>query len=59
MVAKKGRPPKSNTKDYMLRVRMDKETLAKLDDCCKSMNLSRSEVVRKGIEELCEATTKK
>ena len=50
----RGRPPKDNAKDYTLRVRMDKETLAKLDDICKTMNLSRSEVVRKVIEEHCK-----
>ncbi|MCI9028468.1 MAG: ribbon-helix-helix protein, CopG family [Lawsonibacter sp.] len=35
----------------MLRVRMDKETLQQLDKCCEAEQLSRSEVVRKGIRE--------
>ena len=47
---KMGRPTES-LKDYMLRVRMDKETLDKLDTCCEAENLSRSEIVRKGIQE--------
>ena len=51
MVAPKGRPVSENPKDYMLRVRIDKETLEQLDKCCKAENLSRSEVVRKGIKE--------
>ena len=51
MVAKKGRPVSENKKDYMLRVRMDKETLSKLDACCETENKTRSEIVRKGIEE--------
>lgn len=51
MVAKKGRPLSENPKDYMLRVRMDEATLRQLDECCKVENLSRSEVVRKGIQE--------
>lgn len=51
MVAKKGRPVSENLKDYMLRVRMDKQTLQQLDECCEAENLSRSEVVRKGIQE--------
>ena len=51
MVAKRGRPVTENPKDYMLRVRMDEDTLQKLDDCCKEFHLSRSEVVRKGIQE--------
>jgi hypothetical protein len=51
MVAKKGRPVSENPKDYMLRVRMDEQTLRQLDECCEAENLSRSEVVRKGIQE--------
>lgn len=51
MVAPKGRPASENPKDYMLRVRMDRETLVQLDECCKAENLSRSEIVRKGIKE--------
>jgi len=49
MVAKKGRPVSENPKDYMLRVRMDEQTLQQLDECCEAEN--RSEVVRKGIQE--------
>lgn len=51
MVAKKGRPVSENPKDYMLRVRMDEQTLQQLDECCEAENLSRSDVVRKGIQE--------
>ena len=51
MVAKKGRPVSEIPKDYMLRVRMDEQTLQQLDECCEAENLSRSEVVRKGIQE--------
>lgn len=51
MVAEKGRPVSENPKDYMLRVRVDKQTLQQLDECCEAENLSRSEVVRKGIQE--------
>jgi metal-responsive CopG/Arc/MetJ family transcriptional regulator len=51
MVAKKGRPVSENPKDYMLRVRMDEQTLQQLDECCEAENLSRSEVVREGIQE--------
>lgn len=51
MVAKKGRPVSENPKDYMLRVRMDEQTLQRLDECCEAENLSRSEVIRKGIQE--------
>ena len=48
---KKGTKLTDNPKDYMLRVRMDAETLKELDACCEKANLSRSEIVRKGIKE--------
>lgn len=52
MVAKKkGRPASENPKDYMLRVRLDQETLKQLDECCDVQGKSRSEVVRDGIKE--------
>lgn len=46
---KMGRPTDS-PKDYMLRVRLDAETLKMLDACCEKQNASRSEVVRNGIK---------
>ncbi len=33
----------------MLRVKMDKDTLDKLDECCKAEKTNRSEFVRKSI----------
>ncbi len=51
MAAQKMGRPTESLKDYMLRVRMDKETLEKLDSCCEVEKLSRSEIVRKGIQE--------
>ncbi len=46
---KMGRPTDS-IKDFMLRTRLDQKTLTMLDSISKQENLSRSEVVRKGIE---------
>ena len=51
LVARRGRPVSENPKDFILRVRLDKETLHRLDECCEAEKLSRSEVVRKGLEE--------
>ncbi len=51
MVAKRGRPVSENPKDYMLRVRMDQQTLRQLDQCCEAAGTSRSEIVRRGIQE--------
>ena len=51
MPAQRGRPASDAPKDYMLRVRMDQETLRQLDECCEVEKLSRSEIVRTGIKE--------
>lgn len=51
MGIKKGTKLTDNPKDYMLRVRVDEETLNKLDKVCEAEKKSRSEVVRNGIEE--------
>lgn len=48
---KKGTKLTDTPKDYMLRTRMDKETLRKLEDLSNELNLSKSEVVRISIEE--------
>lgn len=48
---KKGAKLTDNPKNYMLRVRMDQETLNQLDECCEAAKLSRSEIVRRGIKE--------
>lgn len=49
---KKGTKLTDTPKDYMLRVRMDADTVNKLYTVCKRENLTRSEVVRKGIDYL-------
>lgn len=36
-------------KDFMLRVRLDTETLNDLDDCAIKLKIDRSKVVRRGI----------
>ena len=58
MVAKKGRPVSENPKDFILRVRLDEETLMKLDQCCTANGKTRSEVVRDGIQEQYDKTKK-
>ncbi|WP_430114275.1 ribbon-helix-helix protein, CopG family [Paenibacillus macerans] len=53
MVAKKKPGPKTdNPMDTMLRVRVDKITLEKLDNSAKELNTSRSEIIRKGIHKI-------
>ena len=49
---KKPGPKPENPKDTMLRIRVDKITLGKLDTSAKKLNTSRSDVVRKGIDKV-------
>ena len=51
--SKMGRPTNS-PKDYMLRVRMDEETIKKLDKCAAIMDTTRSHAVRIAINRLEE-----
>lgn len=47
---KKGTKLTDTPKDTMFRVRMDKETTDKLDYVSKQLGVSKSEIVRKGID---------
>lgn len=51
MGIKKGTKLTDNPKDYILRVRMDKTTLAMLDTICKEQGVTRSRVIRAWITE--------
>ena len=55
---RKGTKLTDNPKDYMLRVRLDSETLEKLDKVCDAKKKSRSEIVRLGIYEQYEKVKK-
>ncbi len=50
MSQKPGRPKSDNNKNTMLRVRIDEETVQKLEITSKKLSLTKSEVVRNGIE---------
>jgi len=54
-----GRPKSSNSKDTMLRVRIDEETVNKLDFVSKELDVTKSEVVRNGIESEYQRVLKK
>lgn len=49
-----GRPKSPNPKIIDLKVRLDEKTNEKLLDYCKKHNLTRAEVLRKGLTELLE-----
>lgn len=57
MKAKTGRPTAS-IKDYTLRVRLDKEYLKKLKKIEEKNKITKSEIVRKGIDEQYERLEK-
>ena len=56
---KMGQKIKNNPKDYMLRVRLDNETLDKLTYSSEKFNISCSEVVRHGIDDEYQKALKK
>ncbi len=58
MGIKKGTKLTDKPKNNMLRVRVDEETLAKLDTVCDKTKKSRSEIIRNGIEEQYERAKK-
>lgn len=49
---KRGRPLASNPKDYTLKIRMDKETADKLNNCIEVLDKSKSEIIRRGIHKV-------
>lgn len=59
MSPKTGQKLTNNPKDTVIRARADKETIEKLDCLVNKKNLSRSEIIRIGIEIQYEALSKK
>lgn len=56
---KKGTKLTDNPKDYMLRVRLDAETLNRLDEICVMRKSSRSKIVRNCISKLYQELKEK
>lgn len=56
---KMGRPPSDNPKSKTLRIRVDEDTLEKLDDCSQALDTNRSEIIRKGIDMVHDSLKKK
>ena len=55
---KMGRPT-DNPKDISLKVRFDKETAEKLDECVEQLKVSKAEVVRQGVHKVHDDLEKK
>lgn len=58
MSSKMGRPLSDNPKGKRVGVRLDEDTLQTLDNCCKKLDQSKSEVVRTGINLVAEKLSK-
>lgn len=52
------RTKSENPKDTMIRVRMDKETVEKLDKCAEALETTKSEVIRMGIDKVLQEIKK-
>ena len=50
MSPRTGRPLKKDPKDTRIQVRLDKDTLNKLDTCVNRSKSNRSEIIRQGID---------
>lgn len=57
-LSKKIGRPTNNPKNSVLRLRIDNETLSKLEYCAKILNSNKSETVRKGIEKMYDELKK-
>ncbi len=59
MSPKTGRPKTGNNKDTMLRVRLDDDMVKKLEIASRNLNITKSDVVRNGIESEYQRSIKK
>lgn len=60
MSPRTGRPKAENPKDIQLKIRADKQTIEDLDFCCEQKKMTRSDVIRLGIQKVKqEVETKK
>ena len=55
---KMGRPT-DNPKDISLKVRLDQGTSEKLDECVRALEVSKAEVVRRGVHKVYDDLQKK
>ncbi len=58
MGAKKLGRPTDNPKDITIKIRFDKNTAEMLEECSEKMNVSRAEVVRRGVQKMHEGLPK-
>ena len=49
--------PTDNPKNTMIKFRVDAETVQKLKECSKKLNVSQSEVLRQGVRKIHDDLT--
>ena len=59
MAAKKIGRPTDSPKDITMKIRFDKDTSEKLEECSEKMEISRAEVVRRGVKKMHDDLDKK
>ena len=59
MSPRTGRQKSDNSKDVMFRVRLDKDMVEKLEKASENLNITKSDVVRNGIESEYQRSIKK
>lgn len=50
MQPRTGRPKSDNPKNIQIKIRADKKTVEDLDHCCDIKKMTRSDVIRLGIQ---------
>ncbi|MFM9278147.1 ribbon-helix-helix protein, CopG family [Paenibacillus jiagnxiensis] len=55
---KMGRPLSDNPKSETIKIRVDQETMSKLNASAEKLNTTRSDIVRKGIEKVYDELQK-
>lgn len=55
---KMGRPKGDNNMEKVCTIRMDENTLNRLESYCKKMNLAKSEAIRDAINHLIDTSDK-
>ena len=58
MSPRTGRPTSDNARKHKVETRMNEEELEKLNYCCNATNMSRSEVIRMGIDNVYSSLRK-
>lgn len=53
-----GRPPSDKPKSKTIEIRVDEETMSKLDASAEQLKTTRSDIVRKGIEKVYDELQK-